>query len=243
MILSRYAFSRADCFIVQSAIVERELLELLPGAKLRLTPHPIYDIFERHLPKDGARKQLGIFSKNVMLYFGYVRAYKGLMVLIEAMKGIHEFDHQIGDTMLLVVGEFYDDESKYRTRVRELNLEQCVRFVSDYIPNDQVADYFSAADVVMLPYLSATQSGIIQIAYNFDKPVIATNVGGLAEVVLDGTTGFIVPPNDPQALTEAVLGFYREHKESAFSTNVKLEKQKYSWDNFVQNIEELAEGG
>jgi glycosyltransferase involved in cell wall biosynthesis len=121
-----------------------------------------------------------------------------------------------------------------------LILESSVRFVSTYVPNDQVATYFSAADAVVLPYLTATQSGITQIAYNFDKPVIATDVGGLAEVVLHGRTGFIVPPQDSAALEQAILRFYRENKGEEFAKNVEVEKKKYTWENLVSNIEQLV---
>ncbi|MBI3786666.1 MAG: glycosyltransferase, partial [Ignavibacteriales bacterium] len=106
--------------------------------------------------------------------------------------------------------------------------------------NDKVGIYFSACDVVVLPYISATQSGIVQIAYQFDKPVIATNVGGLAEVVLDGKTGYIVPPEQPQALASAVIQFYEERRETEFVSNVKAEKKKYSWEALVIGIEELV---
>jgi glycosyltransferase involved in cell wall biosynthesis len=173
-----------------------------------------------------------------MLFFGYVRAYKGLAVLLEAMKNLAgEF---LDDALLLVVGEFYDDEASYRRKVRELGVEEKVRFVSHYVPSSEVAPYFSAADVVVLPYVSATQSGIIQIAYNFDRPVIATDVGGLAEVVRDGLTGFIVPPSDPGSLSGAVQRFYHENREREFSANVKVEKKKYSWDRLVDAVEELS---
>ncbi|MBI4810031.1 MAG: glycosyltransferase, partial [Ignavibacteriales bacterium] len=107
-------------------------------------------------------------------------------------------------------------------------------------PNKQVATYFSSADVVVLPYLSETQSGITQIAYNFDKPVIATNVGGLAEVVINDKTGFIVPPSNPDALALAIKKYYVESHENKFVENVKIEKTKYSWENFIANVEELV---
>ena len=149
-------------------------------------------------------------------------------------------DAGMTDCTLLVVGEFYEDEQRYRNRVHELGLEPYVRFVSEYVPNDQVTTYFSAADVVVLPYLSATQSGIVQIAYNFDKPVIATDTGGLAEVVVDKKTGLIVPPNSPEALAGAIKQFYGGNREQEFVRNVKTEKQKYSWDNLVNNIESLT---
>jgi glycosyltransferase involved in cell wall biosynthesis len=236
---TRYALSQADYFIVQSNTVERDLLKLLPNALYKKTPHPIYEIFGDPMSKDEARQLLGISAKKVILYFGYVRPYKGLMVLIDALKKMED-GRKMEDVVLLIVGEFYDHEKKYRQRVKELELEPYIQFVSDYIPNDRVRFYFSAADVVVLPYLSATQSGITQIAYQFEKPVVATNVGGLAEVVLHEQTGYIVPPNDPTSLAEAIWRFYSEGKERDFIENVRREKTKYSWEHFVRQIETLV---
>jgi glycosyltransferase involved in cell wall biosynthesis len=144
---------------------------------------------------------------------------------------------------LLVVGEFYGDEDVYRKQVSDLSLEQNVSVYSEYVRNEDVGMYFSACDVVVLPYVSATQSGIVQIAYQFDKPVIATGVGGLAEVVLDKKTGFIVPPENPNALADAVVRFYKEKRELLFRANVLKEKKKYSWNTLVKVIEQLAESG
>lgn len=237
---TQYAFKQADYFIVQSDAVEKELLQHFPGAQYRKAPHPVFEIFGAAMSKAAARQELGLAAKNVILYFGYVRRYKGVMVLLEAMQHLQAWQAEIGETSLLVVGEFYDDEQKYRQRRRELNLDSCVRFVADYVPNEQVARYFSAADAVVLPYLSATQSGIAQIAYNFDKPVIATNVGGLAEVVINEETGFLVPPNEPRALAEAIRRFYREQRENEFAAKVKIEKRNYSWERVVEAIEELS---
>jgi glycosyltransferase involved in cell wall biosynthesis len=240
-LLTKYALQQADYFIVQSGAVEKELLQYFPDSKYRKAPHPVFEIFGAPMAKAAARKALGIAAKNVVLYFGYVRPYKGVMVLLEAMQHLREWQADIGETLLLVVGEFYDDEQKYRQRVRELNLDSCVQFVADYVPNDQVARYFCAADVVALPYLSATQSGIAQIAYNFDKPVIATNVGGLSEVVLHESTGFLTPPNDAVAFAQSIRQFYCEHRENEFSENVKTDKKKYSWERIVEAMEELFE--
>jgi glycosyltransferase involved in cell wall biosynthesis len=239
-VFTRYAFRRADYFIVQSEAVERDLERHFPGSRYRRVPHPVYENFGRSLEKAQARGALGLPAGNIILYFGYVRPYKGLMVLIEAMARLRERSGAIGGVRLIAVGEYYDDESKYRDRVSELGLGESVKFVAEYIPNDRVAPYFSAADIVVLPYLSATQSGIVQIAYNFNKPVIATAVGGLAEVVLDGRTGFIVPPDDPGALADAVMRFYTGHRELEFTLAVMEEKKKYSWDRLVGSIEELA---
>ncbi|MBI3766061.1 MAG: glycosyltransferase [Ignavibacteriales bacterium] len=238
---TKYAFKSADCFVVQSDAVERDIKTQFPGSLYRKVPHPVYENFGASIPKDKARRRLEISAKKVILYFGYVRAYKGLRVLIDAMKKLAEAGYMPDDLVLLAVGEFYDDESQYRKHVRQLGLELSVRFVSEYVPNDQVAQYFSAADVVILPYLSATQSGITQIAYNFDKPVIATDVGGLAEVVIDTKTGFVVPSNDASAFVNAIKRFYEEKKESEFVANVRIEKKKYSWENLVSTIEELQQ--
>ncbi|MBU2636398.1 MAG: glycosyltransferase [Bacteroidetes bacterium] len=234
---TKYAFKQSDYFIVQSKSVETDLLSLFPNAKYKFAPHPVYEIFGSPIDKPQAHKTLGIYSEKVILFFGYIRQYKGLMVLLDAM---NEIAKTSTPPRLLVVGEFYDDEEKYRNRVKELQLENFVQFVSDYVPNDKVNIYFSAADVVVLPYISATQSGITQIAYNFDKPVISTDVGGLAEVVIDGQTGFIVPPNNPKKLAEAIIKFYSEKKEKEFSNNVKVEKRKYSWKHFVETIEDVV---
>lgn len=233
---TRYAFRRADGFIVQSDAVERDLVRNFPDARYRKAPHPVYENFGPAVPKGEARAALGITAKNVMLFFGYVRAYKGLFVLLDAMK---KLAHR-GDLLLLVVGEFYDDEAAYRSRVAELGLGDRVRFVSSYVPNREVGRYFGAADVVVLPYRAATQSGIVQIAYNFDTPVIATRTGGLAEVVVDGRTGFLVAPDAPEELAAAIARFYDERCEAPFVANVAGEKKKYTWDNFTAQLEHLA---
>ena len=239
VLFTRYAFAQSDAFIVQSDAVERELLSLFPGRPYRKVPHPVYENFGHGVPVQEARETLQLRAKRVILYFGYVRAYKGLLVLLEAMALLGK-DPETSDIELLAVGEYYDDEQKYRRRAAELSLGRTVHFVSEYVPNEKVGTYFSAADVVVLPYLSATQSGIAQIAYNFDRPVIVSDVGGLAEVARDGVTGFVVPPNDAAALAGAIRRFYVEGRAAAFSANVAEEKKKYSWDNLVARIEELV---
>jgi glycosyltransferase involved in cell wall biosynthesis len=236
MALTRYAFNAVDAFIVQSASVEKDLNGFLPGARYELVAHPVYEIFGASMPTLEARAKLGLTDERVILFFGYVRRYKGLHILLDAMPSIL----QSMKVKLLVVGEFYDDEQKYRQQIDTENLRNDVVVHSDYVPNDEVSLYFSAADVVVLPYISATQSGIVQIAYQFDKPVIATDVGGLAEVVLNNRTGFIVKPEAPQEVADAVIRFYKEKRGEEFVRNVREEKKKYSWDNLVQAIERLT---
>jgi glycosyltransferase involved in cell wall biosynthesis len=235
-LFTRYAFGAVDYFIVQSAAVERDLKTLHPAAQYRYAAHPIYNNFGTPIDRQVARRNLGIADERVLLFFGYVRRYKGLHVLLDA---IHKLPASF-PVKLLVVGEFYDEEASYRAQVEALGLSQRVRIVSDYVPNDRVRDYFSAADAVMLPYISATQSGIAQIAYNFDKPIIATNVGGLAEIVKDGVTGLVVPPDDAQLLAEAIMRFYSEALEERFVLGVRQEKGKYTWDALVDAIEQLS---
>jgi glycosyltransferase involved in cell wall biosynthesis len=237
VLLTRFAFGAVDGYIVQSDSVEHDLLKLVRHPRYKKVAHPIYEIFGEALSKHDARQRLHLSDERILLFFGYVRRYKGLDVLLEAMKIVVS---QL-KVKLLVVGEFYDDEQPYRTQTEALGLQSSVQFVSEYISNNKVSEYFSAADCVVLPYRSATQSGIVQIAYNFNRPVIVTRVGGLAEIVPDGIAGFTVAPESPQVFAEAILKFYQENLEESFSNAVKKEKVKYSWDHLVQAIESLVD--
>lgn len=233
---TRYAFRSVDSFLVQSRAVERDLTSFQPDAHYQFAPHPVYEIFGRGMAKADARKKLGLNDERVILFFGYIRRYKGLHILLDAMPKILKKMN----VKLMVVGEFYGDEDSYRRQLAENRLQTDVMVHSAYVPNEEVGIYFSACDVVVLPYVAATQSGIVQIAYQFDKPVIATDVGGLSEVVLNEKTGFIVPPNQPDALANAVVRFYEEKREDDFIASVRDEKKNYSWERLVEAIETLA---
>ncbi len=237
ILFTRFAFRYVDFFIAQSRAVERELKQFWPCARHSFTPHPVYEIFGKGLSKAVARKKIACRDQRILLFFGYVRRYKGLETLLHALPLVLQ---RIPVT-LLVVGEFYDDEQRYRELIKTLGIEKHVVIHADYVPNDKVGSYFSASDVVVLPYRSATQSGIVQIAYQFDKSVIATDVGGLAEVIIDGETGFMVPPDDPAALANAIVEFYRKKLERKFEKRVKKEKLRYSWDAMVKTIEDLTQ--
>ncbi len=235
-VFTRFAFNAVDYFIVQSDAVEHDLTMFCRHAHYRKVAHPVYNIFGEPIEKREARKRLGITANRVVLFFGYIRKYKGLHVLLDSMNllkdaGIH----------LLAVGECYGDEHVYHDRVNALHLEETVTLVTDYVPNDRVGLFFSATDAVILPYLSATQSGIAQIAYNFDRPVIASRVGGLAEVVVDGKTGLLVPPDDVPALAQTIRKFFEDGNEEDFRTNVQEEKKKYTWEAMSRAIEDLAQ--
>jgi len=235
--LTSWLFKAGDCFIVQSKSVEKDLLSVVSLPKYKLVPHPVYEIFGAPVDKTEARNKLGIRQdEHVALFFGYIRKYKGLHILLDAAKEVLK---KIG-FKLIVAGEFYENEEGYRKQIQELSLQENVKVVNDYIPNNEVTKYFSAADVVVLPYIDATQSGIVQIAYNFNKPVITTNVGGLAEVVDDGKTGLVVSPNSSDELASAIISFFTENLALKFSEAVSEKKKLYSWDNMVNAIEELA---
>jgi glycosyltransferase involved in cell wall biosynthesis len=142
---------------------------------------------------------------------------------------------------LWVVGEFRSDKESYLEQIKNSGVSDNIKIVDGYIPDSGIEKYFAAADIVVLPYESATQSGIVQIAYGFEKPVIATKVGGLPEVVLDGKTGYIVPPKDHKALAEAVCRFFRENKAEEFTENVRKEAYRYSWDRMNELVQRLTE--
>ena len=239
-LLTSWALKSGDYFIVQSKSVEKDLLTILRKPAYKLIPHPVYEIFGKGIDKDEARKRLGISEKEkVALFFGYIRKYKGLHVLLEAINKISPEEN----IMLLVAGEFYEDERPYREQIELLGIGNRVRVFSEYIPNEQVSLYFSAADIVVLPYIDATQSGITQIAYNFNRPVIATDVGGLAETIVDGKTGLIVKPNSADELASSIVKFFREKLSETFSSGVAEQKRLYSWENIVEAIEDLTGRG
>ena len=234
--LTKLALRFPDFFIVQSESVLSDLRTLRPDARVRLVPHPVYEIFPPPVSKAEARRRLEIRDARVILFFGYIRGYKGLRYLLEALPEILRG----ASVRLIVCGEFYEGRSEALDLIGRLKIEDSVTLHDQFIPNDRVGDYFCAADAVVLPYVSATQSGIVQIAYFYDRPVIATTVGGLPEMVRDGRTGYLVPPENPEAIAGAVLRFYRENRTDYFEKNIRSEKKKYSWDRMAEAIEELA---
>ncbi len=243
--ITRLGLGEMDAYIAQSKAVEAELFTLLPRTapdRVRLVPHPTYDFTAEPPPdQETARGELGIKESRVILFFGFIKAYKGLMVLLEAVPRLRALLGE--DFRVLVVGDFYEDQAPYRERIAELGIADRVTIVAGYTPNEDVPRTFIAADVVVLPYLSATQSGIVQIAYRYDRPVVTTNVGGLPEFVDDGRTGYLVPPGDPAALAAAIDRFFREADRKAMAQAIAARRAETSWARLVDAVLELAGGG
>jgi len=237
-LITAFTLNRGDFHIVQSSENEDMLLALLKKPDYRKTLHPTYRAFKQgEISREDARNRLHLPAEaRVMLFFGFVREYKGLLRLIEALPAIRE---RLPDAKLLIVGDFYDDIQKYLRRIDALDVASMVVIYEGYLPDREIGIYFSASDLVVLPYESATQSGIVQLAYGFNKPVVVTSVGGLPEVVDNGRTGFVVPPKDSGALAEAVVRFFEENKAVEFTAAIEREQDRFSWRRMVETIEDL----
>lgn len=237
-ILAKLTLGRGHHFLVQSKEDEEKLLSLLPMADYRRIVHPTYNAFKfEEMTKDFARNILELSSDGgVLLFFGFVREYKGLMYLIKAMPKVLA---ELNNLKLMIVGDFFKNKKLYLDEIGRLGIEESVLIYDGYIPDKEVGKFFFACDIVVLPYISATQSGIVQIAYGFEKPVIATSVGGLPEVIIDGHTGFLVPPADSDSLANAILRYYEEDKAKFFKEEIIREQEKYSWDIFSNIVDDF----
>lgn len=239
IVLTRYFLGAVDGFLAMSRSVAADLDRLRPGAPCELVPHPVYDLFGERIDKIAARRTLGLPEREpILLFFGFVRDYKGLDLLLDALPSIRKRL----PARLLVLGEFYSGKERTLEQIRRLGLSDVVTLEDGYVPNERVSLYFSAADVVVLPYRSATQSGIVPIAYQLERPVICTDVGGLAEVVEHGRTGLICPPLDVEALAQSVIRFYEEDLEDALVAGIREKRIEYSWDRMAQAVERMIEG-
>ncbi len=236
--LASYWVKSVDGFITMSKAVLTDLDFFNKEKPKKFCPHPLYDHYGKIINKVAAKKALGLdVNTNYLLFFGFIRDYKGLDILLKAI------DHQyfrVNNIKLLVAGEFYSNSKPYFELIEKHRLADMVIMSNDFIPDSKVANYFNAADVVVQPYKDATQSGVTQIAYHFEKPIITTNVGGLAEIVPDNEAGFVTAP-DVTEIQQAILRFYQENKSREFEANVKKLKLRYSWDNMLKAIDEVME--
>jgi len=235
-VLTRFALAPGDAWLVHSEADRRDLESLRLQGRILTIPQPPGRGFGEPLTKESARSRLGL-SGNILLFFGLIRRYKGLPLLLEALPLVL----RTLNCTLLVVGEFYEGKDRALDLINTLSLSPHVRVIDRFVPDDEVSLYFSAADLVVLPYESATQSAIIPIAHAFERPVVTTRVGGLPEAVRDGETGLLVEPHSPTALAEAILRFYEERMEPAFRRNI-LQQRRFSWGELAGTLEALAEG-
>ena len=236
-LLSNYFASSVDAFVAMSKSVLNDL-SLFDKQKPRaFCAHPLYDNFGAQKSREEACAELNLDpSVTYLLFFGFIRDYKGLDILLEAMSDARIRQKNV---KLIVAGEFYGNSDKYFELERQLNLKGAVLWHNDFIADSQVSSYFAVSDMVVQPYKSATQSGVTQIAYHFEKPMLVTNVGGLAEIVPNGKVGYVVEPN-ATAVADALCDFYEGDRTQLFTENVKEEKKKYAWSRMTGTIKSLV---
>jgi D-inositol-3-phosphate glycosyltransferase len=235
-LFTRYFVKSCDAFLSLSASVLDDLSKFTNTTYKKFIPHPIYNVFGDKITKAKALENLGLNSEDKhLLFFGFVRKYKGLDLMLKAMA-----DSRIKamGIKLIIAGEFYNDKTKYTDMITNLGIEDNIIMKSDFIPAEKVKDYFCAADMITQTYRTATQSGVTQIAYSFDRPMLVTDVGGLAEIVPNNKVGYVTSQN-PTEIADAIIDFYTNNKEEYFSDNTRLEKKRFSWEFFVEGLVEL----
>ncbi len=238
--LTKIGLKNAKFFIALSQIVEKDLKSIAGNGKIFRSELPIYNhLAGENISRYEIRKKFDLQeNEKVLLFFGYIRKYKGLDLLFESLKLLSEnfYDMKI---KLLVAGEFYDDKEYYLELIEKLNIKNKVKIFDQYIPNEQVKEFFVASDLVVLPYRSATQSGILNLAYGFNKPVVITDVGGLSEFVLPERTGIIAMEANPQSISKAILRFFELSDKIDFESNVKGYSAKNSFKSFNEIIKNI----
>ena len=230
----KYFVNAMDGFVAMADSVIEDVKHFDANSKPKIvSPHPIYDHYGALLDKKDAAIKLGLYDQNAyILFFGFIRQYKGLDLLLEAFadERLRKFPLK-----LIVAGEFYENPEPYLSQIAKLKLGNFVELRTVFIPDSEVRNYFSIADIVAQPYRTATQSGVSQIAYHFEKPMLVTNVGGLAEIVPHGKVGYVVDV-EPKQIADALVDFYQNQRADAFIGNIKTEKLKYEWSKMTAAI-------
>lgn len=235
-ILTKYFTNSIDGAIVMSRTVLDDLNSFRKNITVKLSPHPLFDNYGLPVGRKEALTALRLDADNsYLLFFGFIRAYKGLDLLIEAFSDKRLRNKKL---KLIIAGEFYEDDTVYRDLIKRNNLENEIIFFDHFIKDEEVPLFFSVADLVVQPYRTATQSGVTQIAFYFDKPMLVTDVGGLKEIVRDGKCGYVVKPK-PEFISEAILDYFENDRQLIFTEGVKLEKDKFSWDKMTAAILEV----
>lgn len=231
---TRYFLKRCHGYMVMSEVVQNDLLKFRPNAKYIFCEHPLFSHFGDKMPMAEARKKLGLRDDSkVLLFFGLIREYKGLDVLINAFSTLDK------SYELIIAGEAYTGFEKYQKLIDESPLKQNIHLYNRYIPDHEVPLFFSSADVSVLPYRSATQSGITSISFHFELPVIATDVGGLKEIVQPGKYGLIVSKPEPEDIALEIKRYFEQNLREKFSREILQKKTENSWANFAEKIAEL----
>ena len=238
-LFTRYFIPPVDGFITMSEKVLQDLKQFAKNKPAELVPHPLYDNFGPAISKEEARKKLGIdLNDKIILFFGFIRKYKGLDILLNAFKLVIEQqnseNHEEGRLKLLIAGEFYEDEKNYEILLNDPVIKNKLILHTQFIPNSDVKFFLCSADCVIQPYRSATQSGVTPLAYHFEKPMIVTNVGGLPSLVPDKKVGLVAEPN-AESIANKIIEYFRLG-EDYFLPQLLVEKKKYSWEKMVHAI-------
>ena len=230
-LLAPFYVRHTDGFVALSESVVKDIDSLDKQTKPKASyPHPIYDHYGEQMSKEEACQALDLDpEKQYMLFFGLVRAYKGLDLLLDAFGKVKD---QLPDLRLIVAGEFYEDEEKYRAQLYFNKLNDRVIIHNDFIADADLCKYFGAADLIVQPYKSATQSGVTQVAFHFEKPMLVTNVGGLGEIVHDHKMGYAVEPN-AEAIAEAITDYYTNNRQADYTQYLIQQKENYSWSGLT----------
>ena len=232
-IFTKYFVKNCDGFIAMSKVVLNDLSIFTQNLNKAYSPHPMYENYGDAISIDLARKKLNLNPHDkIILFFGLIRHYKGLDILLEALAA-PEIKNQ--GVKLLIAGEFYDDKNFYLQLIKKLYLQDCVIVHDKFIPNDEVRDYFCAANLVAQTYRNATNSGVTMVGYFYEKPMLVTNVGGLSEIVPNEFCGYVVE-NNCALISEKVVDFFANNRENEFVKNVKIEKKKYEWIEFINSL-------
>ncbi len=237
--LTLLALRQGQDFIVHSEQDKQRLLHLLPCSRVYKTIFPsYYGIGQANSDTRATKTWLKLEeTEPVLLFFGLVRKYKGLTILLQALP-------QVLTQMkvhLMIVGEFWENRGSYDRLIEELALSPYLTIIDEYVPNEQIGDYFAAADVVVLPYTDTSQSAVVQLAFGLGKPVIVTEVGGLGELVEHGVTGLVVKPGSVFDLAEAIITFFRDNLGIIFEQNIRALNPKEGWQRLEKLIETIAQ--